>query len=312
MFWSWFPIGPVGLRVAFILPIGLFIVTLRIAQYHVGVRTSNSGFQSFLEHAVGIQTIEAIVTYAACALLFSWVYRWTASESADLKLVNYTMSDRAKLNEKTIYFTANVVLFGVYQGLLHLFSDTDRLVLGTAKADKSDSGVHSADAQWKRIWNRLPGILALSAHQSIAGLMLSFAIYIAFLRPTLWRVALMFLRPWYNLPRTNLLPPSWPYTFSALFHSFVACSLFAFFVTSANVAFSMLLSKEPLKNKKPLSSDAKKDPNGSLLNGLKSKKDSIKVRCPPLLIGPANRSGLCHVGACHHCPRLPGQAQGHL
>lgn len=307
VFWSWFPIGPVGLRVAFILPIGLFIVTLRIAQYHVGIRTSNSGFQTFLDHAVGVQTAEAIITYAACAYLFSWVYRWTASEGADLKLVNYTMSDRARLNEKTIYFTANVVLFGIYQGLLHLFSDTDRLVLGTAKADKSDSGAHSADAQWKRIWDKLPAIMAISAHHSIIGLMSSFTIYIVLLRSPLWRLALTFLRPWYNLPRTNLLPPSWPYTFSALFHSFIACSLFAFFVNSANIAFSMLLSKEPLKNKKPLSSDAKKDPNGSLLNGLKSKKDSIKVRGPPIYIDHANRPGLCHVGACHHCSRLSRQ-----
>ncbi len=43
-----------------------------------------------------------------------------------------------------------------------------------------------------------------------------------------------------------------------------------------NSAFSIFLVKEPLKNGKPLTSEAK-DQNGSLLNGLKSKKPVIKA-----------------------------------
>ncbi|KAK5661304.1 hypothetical protein OQA88_11199 [Cercophora sp. LCS_1] len=275
-FWSWFPIGPVGFRIALLLPIALFIVTLRIAQYHVGVRTSNSGFQSFLAHAIGVQTAEAIVTYSVCALLFSWIYRWTLPEGSGLELVNYYMSDRAKLNEKSIYFTANLVLLGVYQGIWHLFEDTDRLVLGTAKADKSDSGAHDADAQWQRLWAKLPSIVRSSFNHSLTAMAGSLFVYGLFLRTPLWRLALFFLRPWYNLPRSNFLPATWPFTATAILRSFYASFLFMLFITLANVSFSMLLSKEPLKNKKPLSSDAKKDPNGSLLNGLKSKKESIK------------------------------------
>jgi nucleoporin NDC1 len=45
---------------------------------------------------------------------------------------------------------------------------------------------------------------------------------------------------------------------------------------AGNTAFSIFLVKEPLKNGRPLTSESK-DPNGSLLNGLKSKKLSIKV-----------------------------------
>lgn len=46
--------------------------------------------------------------------------------------------------------------------------------------------------------------------------------------------------------------------------------------SSGNTAFSVFMVREPLKDGNPLTSESK-DPNGSLLNGLKSKKLSIKV-----------------------------------
>jgi nucleoporin NDC1 len=52
--------------------------------------------------------------------------------------------------------------------------------------------------------------------------------------------------------------------------------LLSFIWLAGNTAFSIFLVKEPIKNGRPLSSDSK-DPNGSLLNGLKSKKLPIKV-----------------------------------
>lgn len=73
-----------------------------------------------------------------------------------------------------------------------------------------------------------------------------------------------------------MVPVSYPFSINTLFRCWVA-SLFLLFVwTVANVAFTIFLVKEPLKNGKPLTSESK-DPNGSLLNGLKSKKLRIKV-----------------------------------
>jgi nucleoporin NDC1 len=50
------------------------------------------------------------------------------------------------------------------------------------------------------------------------------------------------------------------------------CLLWSF----SNAAFSFWLAKEPIKNGQPLTTESK-DPNGSLLNGLKSKKPRISV-----------------------------------
>lgn len=44
-----------------------------------------------------------------------------------------------------------------------------------------------------------------------------------------------------------------------------------------NQAFDLYIAQEPLKNNQPITNDSK-DPNGTLLNGLKSKKDAVKVR----------------------------------
>lgn len=46
---------------------------------------------------------------------------------------------------------------------------------------------------------------------------------------------------------------------------------------TCNTAFTLKMGEEPLKNERPLTNDAQ-DPNGSLLNGLKSKKEIVRVR----------------------------------
>jgi nucleoporin NDC1 len=49
-----------------------------------------------------------------------------------------------------------------------------------------------------------------------------------------------------------------------------------------NKAFDLYIAQEPLKNDLPITNDSK-DPNGTLLNGLKSKKDAVKVRLDDVL-----------------------------
>lgn len=44
-----------------------------------------------------------------------------------------------------------------------------------------------------------------------------------------------------------------------------------------NKTFDVYIAQEPLKNDLPITNDST-DPNGSLLNGLKSKKDTVRVR----------------------------------
>lgn len=224
-----------------------------------------------------IQTAEAIVTYIFSAYIFSQVYLWSLPDGAGLEWITYFTSDRARLNEKAIFFTAHFVILGAAQAVLHVFKDNDRLLLGTTKPSNGASQKVGEPAnQWKSFWDQAPTILVSTLNMSIVGLVLSTIIYPLFLRKVVWRTMLFFLRPIYSLPRTNMVPVSYPFSINTLFRCWVA-SLFLLLVwTVANVAFSIFLVKEPLKNGKPLTSESK-DPNGSLLNGLKSKKLSIRV-----------------------------------
>lgn len=266
------------MRACFLLPTCFSLLILRIAQYHVGRRTSDSAFHTFVQHAVKIQTAEALFTYTFAAYYFSQVYLWSLPESAGLGWITYFAPDRARLNEKAIFFTTHFVVLGLYQGLTHLFKDDDRIILGVAKP-KSGNGNGEQPPVESPIWRvvgELPRVAAMSVNQSLAGIFLSMLVYTVFVRSTIWRIMLFFLRPIYNLPRTNLLPSSLPFSLSALSRTFFASLLLLVLLNTGNAAFSIFLAKEPLKNGKPLSSDSK-DPNGSLLNGLKSKKDSIRV-----------------------------------
>jgi len=276
LIWSWFPVGPAGGRGLLLLPISFVITILRIAQYHVGIRTSNSGLRTFLRHSLQLQTLEAIATYSLCAFYFSQVYLWFLPEDSGLEFITRLRSDRSRLNEKALYFSSNLVVLGLYQALLHLYTDRDRLQLGAVRAQEKAANGSNGDTHWKRLWERVPAIVTSSVNQAAIGCLISLFVYPILIRATLWRTMLFFLRPVYNLPPTNLLPVSLPFSVATLTRCFVASFLLTILLTAANVAFSLLLAREPLKNGKPLSSDSK-DPNGSLLNGLKSKKDSIKV-----------------------------------
>lgn len=275
--WFWFPLGPAGIRAGFLFICSLSIIILRIGQYHVGLRTSDSAFQDVAQNALKKQTAEAILTYSWSSWVFSQVYLWSVDKDANLNWILYSSGDRARLNEKPLYFTTHFIVFGVTQGLFHVLYDRDRITLGSVKASKT-AAAKGADAAnpLKRFLERAPRLLFTAITYSMVALIITLFSYLLLIRPLAWRTALSIFRPFYSLPKTNMLPASWPITVSVLWRCLLTSVLLSFSWLAADYAFSILIVKEPMKNGRPLTSDAK-DPNGSLLNGLKSKKLSIKV-----------------------------------
>ncbi|WZH42413.1 nucleoporin protein Ndc1-Nup [Fusarium acuminatum] len=270
-FWAWFPIGPAGVRTAFIFTCGLAIVILRIANYHVGLRTTGSGFQTFRSTITRLQTYETFFWYGFSSLLFSHVFLWAMPTKANLSWVTYFSGDRARLNERPLFLLAYMVSCAITQTFNHYRKDTDRLVLGLSKG-KNDK---QPDAL-KLVYFAIPHTFSDSVAGAASALPVALILYYAILRSFIWGWALMFLRIFYNLPKTNMLPPSWPSDLWLLFRCVEAGTFVHLIWNIGNLAFSTFMVKEPLKNGKPLTSESK-DPNGSLLNGLKSKKLSIKA-----------------------------------
>jgi nucleoporin NDC1 len=276
--WSWFPLGPTGIRTVFFFFCTISIIILRIAQYHPGFRTSDSAAHTFFQYGLTLPTVEALFTYSTSAYLFSQIYLWSLPEGSGFEWITYFMSDRARLNEKPILLTTHLVLVGIFQALRHLYEDVDRLSLGVARPEAGTGKPMDGDAsiQVQRFKDQLPGIVLSSVNQSILGFIITLFVYPLLLRATIWRTMMTFLRPIYKLPRTNMVPTTLPFSFTAILRCWFVSLMILLAWTTANTAFSLFLVKSPLKNGKPLTTDSK-DPNGSLLNGLKNKKLSIKV-----------------------------------
>jgi nucleoporin NDC1 len=162
---------------------------------------------------------------------------------------------------------------------------------------------------------QLPGVLARCAQQAISALLLSLIIYYFTARSLAWGWALTLFRPFYSLPKTSFVPSTWPTDIYLLVRCIYAGTLMNFAWAAGNTAFSVFMVREPLKNGNPLTSESK-DANGSLLNGLKSKKLSIKVRKVlrvRLSVCMTDRVlDFCHVGACSHCSKFRDSTTGHL
>lgn len=245
------------------------------------------------------------MSYSFSSWLFSQVYLWSSS-AEDLNWILIQTGDRARLNEKPIFYTVHFLLFGVVQGVLHIFRDDDRLLLGSVKLDGDDVAAKENQPNWQtRLTNEVPALASLAAMQSAIALLVNVILYHAALRGLAWRTALFFFRPFYTLPKTNMVPATlagingWMWL-----RCFLTGFMLLFMWLAGNKMFSVLLVRPPLKVGNPLTSESK-DPNGSLLNGLKSKKLPIKV-CLPTFTAHQHYTNCRSVSPCGSWLSSPG------
>ncbi|KAI0180715.1 nucleoporin protein Ndc1-Nup [Hypoxylon sp. FL1284] len=272
--WPWLPVGLPGLRTLAIFGSVLPIIILRIAHAHIGIRTSNSPFDTFRRTAVSFVTLETIITFAISAWLFSQTYLLSTPADANLGWITYYSGDRARLNERALFYTVDLVTLGVAQGILHMSLDYDRMILGTVKPKREGDANVRSTAGWDRLSDLAPVAVMRAGMLSIVVALVNYVVLYHFLRRPAWSWAMSLFRIFYNLPKSNIPPSQAPWSILMLGRSiwagFLLCLLWSF----GDIAFRLQLAKEPLKNSQPLSAESK-DPNGSLLNGLKSKKPRI-------------------------------------
>ncbi|KAI9829063.1 MAG: hypothetical protein M1832_000086 [Thelocarpon impressellum] len=112
--------------------------------------------------------------------------------------------------------------------------------------------------------------------RSLSMLLAGPIVYSIFLRKHAWSWALWFAKIFWSLPRSASTPPTIPPFHISLLVRSVASSFFLVFLWEASDAtFSAFATQEPLKRGRPLTDDSR-DPNGSLLIGLRSKKEIPK------------------------------------
>lgn len=199
------------MRTAFIFTCGLAILVLRIANYHVGLRTTASGFQTLHASLSTLRTYETGLWYLVSSLIFCHVFLWSAPEHANLGWVTFFSGDRAKLNEAPLFLMSYLMSCAVWKTFQHYGSDVDRLILGLS-GNKNDKSANPGDSL-KVVLKELHHIGLYSATAAASSLLLAFPLYLIFLRPFIWGWSLVFLRPFYSLPKSNMLPPIGPSTF---------------------------------------------------------------------------------------------------
>lgn len=197
--------------------------------------------------------------------------------------MSFQIGDRARLNEKSIFYTVHFLVFGFVQGILHILSDDNKLRLDAVGLDNKAAAAKEVQPTFTvRLTNEIPVLATSAVVRSAAVLGFYIIVYHAVLRAIAWRTVLALFRPFYTLPRTNMVPASLGGMSIVLWLRILyTSSLLMFLWLAGNKMFSLFLVRAPLKNGKPLTSESK-DPNGSLLNGLRNKKLPIKVSRPEL------------------------------
>ena len=179
------------------------------------------------------------------------------------------------------------MLLAITQGLCHLGLDYDRVSLSVDRAKPTTGAEGEKSAMEKKVPPsvqpfeelkvRIPSAFRIMGVQSAAIAILAPVVYALFIRNRAWEISMFFARLLWDVAPVADLSYIPPYHISLIWRSLTSSFLLLLLWQSANVVFSAFFAQEPLKRGQPFSTNST-DPNGSLLDGLKSQKEINKVR----------------------------------
>ena len=166
-------------------------------------------------------------------------------------------------------------MLAVLQSAIHLYFDYDRVTLPLTKAKDTSTEVPKKEHPIMQVRASLPLLVRDVAIRSICMSIFGPLIYALFIRNTAWSCSLYFAELLWDVPASQLsyIPP---YHISLIIRSLTSGTLLIALWELSNAVFAAYVAQEPLKKEQPLTS-CSKDPNGSLLNGIKSKRDVTRV-----------------------------------
>lgn len=184
------------------------------------------------------------------------------------------------LNERPIYLRSYLFTLAVVQAFLHLYHDYDHLVIPIDKRtpDSQDQRIHRVESVVARIKKSLAKAVADALWSSAVVTAVSPFTYLLFLRRPAWSLTLYFAKLFWDFPRAAADPPGRvpPVLFALLPHQAVSGPCLVFLWQATNVFFTVFMTKEPLRREQPLTTETK-DPTGSLITGLKARKEVVRT-----------------------------------
>ncbi|KAF2262292.1 nuclear envelope protein-like protein [Lojkania enalia] len=280
--WSWFPVGIVGLRAfALFLP-ALSVLIPRVAQFHFGNRNTTLPFETAWKYTLRKSTFVTLASYSLSGWLFCEIY--IASRPASKRLATTDPGkpyERIKLNERPQYLRFLFITLAVIQGFIHLWRDYDRVqavpvMPKRSSRDNTSVSNPSSGSAVRQLFSfqKIETFAKNAASTASVAFVVGNIVYFAGLRYPLWG--------WYaTIARTHATfgkstrPSGLPPFYELVLMFFAEGPILAMLWAFMNESFDFFIAQEPLKEGKPITNDSK-DPNGSLLNGLKSKKQQVR------------------------------------
>ncbi len=281
LFWSWFPFGPAGIKALLFFMSSLFIFILQIATLKVGRQTTTSPFATFKSTFLNATAVQTVWWYLVSAWWFSEAYIWSSPDLGWITRGTHNTPD--VLNERPLFFRLYALLLAVGYTGVHLYNGKSSLWVpisrspSTSTAENKAQDSHPFEPIQVQLQRKLGPALVQTACVSGISLILAPFIYGIFLRNLFWQVHLAMAKPFFNLSRANARPIDYPplgpaYLLGCLFAGFLL--VLTWQLTS--ILFLTFLNQEPTKSGLPLSA-ASVDPNGTLLTGLKARRDVVRT-----------------------------------
>ena len=205
-------------------------------------------------------------------------------------------------------------MLAILQSALHLYYNYDSVTLPVTQFETDASSGQPPKRehpiiQIKALLVNLPKWIGIRA---VIMTFLGPIFYLIFIRMAAWCFFSYMAALLQDVPASqrSYIPP---YNYSLVVRSFTSSVCLSTLWDLSNAIFSAYLTQEPMKQDQPLTSSSK-DPNASLLNGLKAKREILRVssiafyqvcKCLTCL-------DICVLRAGSHQSAVPSTAKSHL
>src|SRR5277367_1441483 len=208
--WSWFPLGPAGVRAVLFFFSSLAIFILQLSTLKVGVRTSPSPIATLRRQLLDLSIFKTIFSYVCSAWWFGEVLIWSSAEYAELSWVRKgDMSTTDRMNERPIYLRGVFLILALAQSIVHLYKDFSSLKIEASPLpppSNPDQRTHRIPSISHQLQVALMPILRRSLITSFATALVGPFIYTLTFRRMLWGLHLTFAKLWFNIPRSDARP----------------------------------------------------------------------------------------------------------
>jgi nucleoporin NDC1 len=228
-----------------------------------------------------LSIFKTILCYVCSAWWFGEVLIWSSAKQAELGWVTKgDMRTPDRMNERPIYLRGVFVILALAQSIVHLYKDFSALTIEASPLPpplNPDQRTHRIPSIPHQLQVALMPIVRRSLITSFATALVGPFIYTLAFRRILWRFHVTFAKLWFNIPRSDARPSGYPPAKPAMMlQSFAFGFLLVLTWEASAFLFRALMTQAPLKEGQPLSASSK-DPNGTLLNGIKAKNGIVRT-----------------------------------